>query len=143
MSQEFQHSIGFLIKIIQDSYEKETNLMMKNLNLTSQQARILMYLNSCKDNKTTQKDIEEFFNVSHPTVVGLLKRLEQKEFLQTYFSPDDKRIKIIQLSKQDERLNQSIHYFTHEIEHTLLSGLSTQEIQQLRALLLKVYHNIR
>lgn len=32
---------------------------------------------------TTQKDLEIFLDVSHPTINGILKRLEEKKFITT------------------------------------------------------------
>ena len=63
--------IGFLIKIIAECFDKMANQNLKQFDLTLSQGRILKYMSERIGEKTSQKDIEDYFDVTHPTVIGI------------------------------------------------------------------------
>ncbi|HWP95640.1 MAG TPA: MarR family transcriptional regulator [Syntrophomonadaceae bacterium] len=131
------------IKIISDCVEKAANQHFKQLNLTLSQARILIYLRERKGEKTSQKDIEDYFEVTHPTVSGILKRLENKGFITSEFDSEDKRVKIIYLTENDAAIYNGMDDFKKTTEQKLLQGLTDVQIQELKSLLKSVYENIQ
>ena len=58
------------------------------------------YLHFTDKNPVIQKDIEEHFHISNPTVTGILNRLEQKGFIERKQSLKDKRVRTIVLTKK-------------------------------------------
>ena len=74
MTQEV--GIGFYMKKINDYIHADANERLKKLDLTYSQMHILIYILRCGGSSVRQKDILHYFNISHPTVVGLLKRME-------------------------------------------------------------------
>ena len=50
---------------------------LKKYDLTKSQRDVLGYLHFTDKDPVIQKDIEEHFHISNPTVTGILNRLEQ------------------------------------------------------------------
>lgn len=134
--------IGFLIKRIHDGIYKKANLHLKQQHLTLTQTRVLSYLLEHQDEKTSQKDIEEHFAVAHPTVVGILKRLECKGFITCGFEKGS-RLKYVYLTKPPEALTGDAGENPLAFEEELYKGLSNEQIEELRRLLGQIYQNIK
>ncbi|KAF1084998.1 Transcriptional regulator SlyA [Sporotomaculum syntrophicum] len=132
-----------LVKLISDCIEKEANQHLKQYNLTLSQARILIYLRERMGEKTSQKDIEDYFEVTHPTVIGILKRLESKGLITSEFDSKDKRIKNIYLTENEASIYKAMDDFRKTTEQKLLQGLTEVQIQELKSLLKSVYANIQ
>lgn len=56
--------------------------------LTPAQASILMYLEKA-DHPVNQRELENYFRLSNPTVTGLMKRMEAKGFIRREISQAD------------------------------------------------------
>ena len=61
--------------------EKNLNKELEIIDLTSMQAHVLIYLYKNKNNIINQRDIEREFELTNPTVNGILNRLENKGFI--------------------------------------------------------------
>ena len=95
--------IGFYLSLIKKKMDKHMNEGLKKYDLTKTQRDILGYLHFTDKNPVIQKDIEEHFHISNPTVTGILNRLEQKGFIERKQSLKDKRVRTIVLTKLDNR----------------------------------------
>lgn len=135
--------IGYLLKVIQENAERYANQIYKPVDLTSSQVRLLKYIRDCEGRVATQKEIEHYFQVSHPTVVGIVQRLEHKGFVRTEMDEKDKRKKLIFLTEHEEELYQQMRSSHQEMEHILTTGMSQEQIRQLSDLLHMVLHNLK
>lgn len=135
-------SVGFLIKIIHDCIEKNANHNLKNFGLTLTQTRVLMFLRKRGELKTSQRDIEDYLKVSHPTVVGIIQRLESKGFIKCVTDPGDKRMKNICLTSKENEFLLEMERSKQEVERTLLKNFSEKETNQLKSMLKRAYNNI-
>jgi len=135
--------VGYLLKVIQDNAERHANQLFKPVDLTSSQVRVLKFLRGRKGEKTTQKEIEKYLQVSHPTVVGIVQRLENKEFLRTEFDGEDKRNKYVYLTQKENDLFEQMKNSHAEYEYLLTKGMTEEEVLTLRQLLQKVYDNVK
>ena len=61
-------SIGFLLARIHNNMDRQANNNLKSSGMTFSQMRILYYLLKHGEAPPSQKDIEDFLQVSHPTV---------------------------------------------------------------------------
>lgn len=111
------------------------------MGLTAAQGRIIGFL-SRSPQPPCPHDIEEVFRLSHPTVSGLLQRLEKKEFIALRPDPEDKRCKRIHLLPKGEQCNQHIHQTIDAIEKQLLRDFSDEEQAQFSRLLDRAIINI-
>jgi len=135
-------NISFLIKLIGDSIETKANKRLKTYGITLSQERILTYLYERKTDKTSQKDMEEYFQVTHPTIIGILKRLESKGLIISEVDEIDKRVRNISLSPDFDLKSGAIISFQKELEKQMLHDVSEAETMLLREHLYKLLSNV-
>ena len=93
---------GHLARTLHWCTDQAMTAELEKMDLTAAQGRILGYLAHIRQ-PLCPRDIENEFHLSHPTVSGILSRLEQKEFIRLQTDPDDRRIKrIVVLPKGEE-----------------------------------------
>ena len=71
--------------------EKNLNKDLEDIDLTGMQAHVLIYLYKNRKNIINQRDIEREFELTNPTVNGILKRLENKGFIKRVVRLNDAR----------------------------------------------------
>ena len=135
-----KNDVGYLIKSINDKLKVKADAELKQYNLTMAQCRVLTYLSS-QGGQATQKEIEVFLNVSHPTVVGIVSRMEQNGYV-TCWPCEDGRNKYVRLTPQAEAIDKDMQENMHANEEMLLAPLSPEEREQLRDLLLTVAEHL-
>lgn len=135
-------TIGFLIKQINNVYEKDFNKMLKNLGITSSQCEVLDYLFHTSEEEITQRDIEKHLCLKNPTVTGLLKRLEEKGFILSVPSTTDKRCKNIFLTEKAYDIQRKMEASRKKSDKMLTLGMSKREIEAFERALEKVLYNI-
>lgn len=131
-----KRDVGYLIKSINDKLTVKADAELKQYHLTMSQSRVLIYLSS-RGGQATQKEIEVFLEVSHPTVVGLVSRMEQNGYVICWPS-EDKRNKNVKLTPQAEAIDIDMQKNMHASEQMLLEPLSSDDRERLRELLLAV-----
>jgi DNA-binding MarR family transcriptional regulator len=89
-----------------------------------------------------QKEIEKILDVSHPTIVGLVNRLQEKGFVSCVTDESDRRSKIVNLTEKAVSLGKTMRAARNQSEQDLLEGLDDQEVETLNRLLRKLYGNI-
>ena len=134
--------IGYLIKSINDKIKVHADADLKSHHLTLAQSRILVYLQACDGKKATQKEIESYLSVSHPTVVGIVSRMEKNGFLTTMTDPKDRRNKIVRLTQEAEDTGRNMDCVISNMEKKMLSPLSEEQIAQLTDMLESIYKNL-
>ncbi|MGN0528816.1 MAG: MarR family winged helix-turn-helix transcriptional regulator [Eubacterium sp.] len=133
--------IGYLFKLITDRLKVRGDADLKKHGLTLTQSRVISYLEE-KNDASTQKEIENFLDVSHPTVVGIISRLEQNGFITTWFDPADKRNKMVKLTEKGVQTGREIKSVIHANDVKMLSSLSENQILELEKYLKIIYENI-
>ena len=68
---------GVYFKLINDKLRTKADADLRAHGLTMTQSRVLRFL-SDSGGEATQKEIEDFLSVSHPTVVGIVSRLREQ-----------------------------------------------------------------
>lgn len=134
-------AIGYLFKQIHIKCEHKMNQHLASENLTSAQLAFMSYLLDHKGGKVTQKDIAEALEIKHTTVIGLVKRLEEKGLVQSVTDSDNRKYRNISLTKEAMKVEERIRDHRRAMDETLSKGLTDEEIEQLRTLLKKVRNN--
>lgn len=137
-----EERLGLLIKRISHLAKKDTDNAMKKWDLTMSQAMVLEYLNNAPSQELTQRDIEQHFNLQHPTVSGIIKRLEKNGFIRTAINTNDRRVKDIFQTDKARQLDVKAKMHQERMEETFVKGLSPEEIDTLRGLLTRLLNNI-
>lgn len=129
-----------MIKYISDKVRQKADNNLKDHNVTLSQVRVLNFLWRENDS-CSQKQIEDFLQVSHPTVVGLVSRMEQSGYIQTSVSPDDKRNKIVTVTDSGMSLACELCRYMEDIDKRMLVGLTDEQQAQLADMLYIVAQN--
>lgn len=132
--------IGFLIKRISDRVKTHADARLRQYDLTFSQMRVLHCIDCC-GGTATQKQIEDALDVAHPTVVGLVGRLESAGFIECCVDENDRRHKHISLLPRAYAIEQEIRQDRMRSEQILTAGMSPEEAGQLLRLLERVYAN--
>lgn len=134
--------LGFQFKQIHDAVEASANKELKEHDITFSQMGILCYLFSHKGENINPKDIEEHFNLSHPTVVGMLKRLENKGFIISNVSNKDRRCKVITLTDKATKVEEIMEEHKQLINTHITKGMNEEQVKLLQELLEIVIDNL-
>lgn len=132
--------VGYLIKSINDKLKVKADEELKSYNLTFAQSRVFAYLQE-KGGKATQKEIEIFLDVSHPTVVGIVSRMEQNGYVNC-FKDEDNRNKIVRLTAKADSVGMNLEQSMRNTEKMLLAPLTTEEAEKLKQMLLLICNNL-
>lgn len=133
--------VGYLIKNLNDKLKAKADADLKRYHLTFTQSRLLAYLRE-KGGQATQKEIELFLDVSHPTVVGIVSRMEQNGYVTTWIDEKDRRNKIVRFTERAKTIGADLERNMLENEKHLLAPLTAEEADRLKELLLSVYNHL-
>ena len=137
-----RQAISFLMKLIADRVSTLFSLRA-DTPVTAAQGRLLMYLEARGGGPVSQRDIEQYLNVSHTTAKGLLQRLEEKGFVRTAFDSRDGRVKNAYVTEKADQCREDLSNHIDSITAQMMHGLAVEEEQQLMDLLRRVYRNIK
>lgn len=135
------YRFGRLIRVLNTCTDQAMTNALAAMELTGAQGRLMGYI-AHSNTPPCAKDIEEAFQLSHPTVSGLLARLEKKGFIE--FRPDehDKRCKRIYILEKGHQLHELIHVALNNNEATLVQDFTDEEKAQFHALLMRAIQNM-
>lgn len=132
------NSIAVLIKTASIEFDKISNPIFSEYNITMSQYRVLKFLYAQPEQSARVVDIEKSCSITHPTVLGLLKSLEKNGFISRTVNPDDARSKVIILTDKAKNMQSELEGVGNKIEGILTDSLSDDEKGQLRGLLQKL-----
>ena len=136
-----QQHFGHYARILHSCTDQAMTAALASMDLTAAQGHIMGYLaHRCP--APCARDIEEDFRLSHPTVSGLLARLERKGFIE--FRPDetDRRCKRIYLLPKGQEVNETMRRTIDQSEARMVLGFTEQEKEQFAQLMLRAIENM-
>ena len=136
-----QKHLGQYFKVMQIRVEHLMNKQLQELDLTSAQGHIIGYLTHAKE-PPCARDLEKFFRLSHPTVSGLLSRMEAKGFVEIRPDPEDRRVKRIVLQEKGMACSREIEQCIRENERRMVRGFSPEEEELFVNLLRRAVENM-
>ena len=125
-----EDDINRLIKHINFKVKAKGDAMMKKRGLTFSQMQVLFALER-NGGRMSQKELEEKLQVAHPTVVGLVKRLEKNDYVRSIVDENDKRKKIIVVSKNAKKFKDEMSEQFHKISLKMFEKLNENEKEEL------------
>lgn len=136
-----QRHYGHKLRILHWCTDQTMTAALAQMDLTAAQGHIIGYL-AHREQPPCSRDIEEAFHLSHPTVSGLLGRLEKKGFIE--FRPDenDRRCKRIYMLPKGLDCTEMMHRTIRENEERIVSGFSDEEKEQFAFLLDRAISNM-
>lgn len=136
-----EKDLGLHIKSLTDKIKASVDALLKVHGLTFSQTMIIGFLSE-HGGKATQKDIENYLQVSHPTVVGIVSRLEKNGFVDCYNDEKDRRNKIVCATEKSLNSVDIIRDSGIALEKRLTKGLSEAELAEFHRILDILIKNI-
>ena len=132
---------GHRIRVLHGCMDQIMSAAVARMDLTPVQSRIMGYLVHRKD-APCARDVEEEFQLSHPTVSGILSRLEKKNFIEFRTDTVDRRCKRIYVLEKGWEHVEQIHRTIQENEERIVEGFSEEEKEQFAVFLERAIRNM-
>ena len=129
-----------LLKQINDGLTKHLNNELKKYEITFSQLNLLTLLFEQESRALSPTELKNILRVAQPTIAGIVKRLNEKEYINIITNPDDSRKKMVKLTEAGEECCKAAETYKVQTEEKLLSGLSKAEQEYLFSFL-KVLRN--
>lgn len=136
-------SCARIIKLLHDRLERQANNDLRDKDLTLMQIAVLIELENFPEKEMTMKELEKKFSVAQSTMAGIISRLEQKGFVESYGDATDKRIKVVHITKEGEECSNEAEGYMEKAEETLLRGFSDDEKKIFHQLLFRAAENVK
>lgn len=121
--------IGMLVKRLADKIKTSVDVLLKEQGLTFSQTAVIGFL-SQRGGTATQKEIEDHLQVSHPTVVGIVTRLEKNGFVACSVDEKDRRNKIVRATDQAMNTLDFMRAGRDKMEEKLTKNLSEEQLAE-------------
>lgn len=120
---------------------KNRNKHLQELNLTAEQADSLTFF--CHSQNRSISDLKDYLHISHQTAQGIVKRLEEKNFLALTVSDADGRYKTVSLTEQGKKIIKRLEQNGTHTGFQLLEGMSDEEQKQFSELIGRALENVK
>ena len=135
------HHYGHMANVLHWCTDQVMSGSLAQMDLTASQGRVMGYLARCKQ-PPCARDLEEVFQLSHPTVSGILSRLEQKDFIEMRPDELDRRCKRIYIREKGLQLDEMMHQTVRSTEERMVQGFTEDEKAQFADLLRRAIDNM-
>ena len=133
--------IGPKFRILHWCTDQLLNEALAKMDLTSSQGRIIGFI-ARQSAPPCCRDLEQTFQLSHPSVSGTLSRLEKKGFLEARPDPDDRRLKRLYLLPKGLECHKQLHSTIQPIEEQIVQGFTPEETELFSQLLTRAMTNM-
>ena len=136
-----RYHYGHSIRVLENCMGQAMNNALASMDLTAAQGHVMGFVTHSKE-PPCARDIEEAFQLSHPTVSGILSRLEQKGFIEMRPDAQDRRCKRIYILQKGLELEETMHRTIRATEEKLVKDFTEEEKAQFALLLKRAIHNL-
>ena len=133
--------IGHRIRVLHWCTDQAMTHALAQMELTAAQGHIMGFL-AHRQQPPCSRDIEEAFRLSHPTVSGLLSRLEKKGFIALRSDENDRRCKRIYVLDKGWQCHEMMHQIINERERRIVEGFTPEEQELFAAFLQRAITNM-
>ena len=134
-------TFGRIFRSLDRALGRRMDQALASMDLTFAQGHIIGYLVRCQT-PPCAKDIEERFHLSHPTVSGLLARLEKKEFIALQEDPEDRRRKLVYILPKGQQCDEAMRAVIQSGDEKVLEGFTPEEGEQFQSFLYRALHKV-
>jgi DNA-binding MarR family transcriptional regulator len=132
---------GYFIRVLENGTQQAMNNALASMDLTAAQGHVMGFITH-RSEPPCPKDIEEKFQLSHPTVSGILSRLEQKGFIEMRPDTHDRRCKRIYVLEKGWQCHELMHQTIQKNEQRMTEGFSEEEREIFSDLLQRAIRNM-
>ena len=140
-----ERHLGGYLRAISNAMSQDMQQHSEQQGLTSTQSMFLHHLWVRQEHLkkvTYAKDLEDFFDIKHSTVSGVLQRMEAAGFVTFQASEEDRRCKSICLTEKGFSVIEQTGLHIQQTEARLVDGMSEEDIATFRRLLQTAAHNL-
>ena len=140
-----ERHLGGYLRAISNAMSQDMQQHSEQQGLTSTQSMFLhhLWIRQTHWKQTTYaKDLEDFFDIRHSTVSGVLQRMEAGGFVAFRASEADRRCKAIYLTEKGFSVIEQTGLHIQQTEARLVEGMSEEDIAAFRRLLQTAAHNL-
>jgi len=121
-------------------FEKGEDILSNSHNLTQSELDVLgaLYYGGGEDFSLMPTELYEIMLFSSGGLTKVLKKLELKEYIKRFDSKEDKRVKIVQITKQGKEITQKALLEVISYEEQYFSKLDDNEQKEFSRLLYKM-----
>lgn len=138
-----KENIACYLKVITNILDKSKTNSLRKYEITSSQADILVYLFMNENKEIYQKDIEKHFELTNPTVNGIINRLELKKLVYRQKDEFDKRLTLIKLTENGLQMKKNMELDAKKFNEILLNNISNKDLETLNKVLQKLFENAK
>ena len=135
------YHFGHMLRILHWCTDQSMTSALETMELTAAQGHIMGYL-AHQSQPPCPRDIEKEFQLSHPTVSGILSRLEQKGFVELRTDPEDRRCKRVCILPKGQQCHDLMHQTIQANEERIVSGFTPEEQELFGQLLQRAITNM-
>ena len=133
--------IGYLLHKIHNKIRARIDARYKKYDLTFSQSQVLFQLRH-EGGSMSQKDLQKRLKISHPTLTGLIKRLEAHDFISSAVDEKDRRNRIITVTQNADAFATELMHGRTETNRQMLKGFSEEEKKELEGYLQRIAMNL-
>lgn len=136
--------ITWYFKVINNSLRSKFDTNLKDEGLTKVQFEVLMFIHQRTQEgiQVIQRDLENHFHISNPSVSTMITRLELKQFLAREEGETDRRKRYVVLTEKAVHLVEGMCHQIQESESVMLKGMSPEEIESGMTFLQHILFNL-
>ncbi len=136
MAQNDYHITTF--QMLYNIIQKKCQNAVRDLDITMSQGGVIAAILESPDGKISLKELEKKLQLSQSVTAGLVTRLEQKGFVESFGSEEDKRIKILRVTASGKEKCFAGQKILVEVEKEILAPLSETEKNNMYKILDKL-----
>ncbi|MEG3071262.1 MAG: MarR family transcriptional regulator [Candidatus Syntrophopropionicum ammoniitolerans] len=137
-----EHQIIRMVWQLGNALVKFRNQDLLGYDLTSVQAEVISFLIKNRDGQINMQDLQNNLMLTHPTVIGIVKRLESKGLIVSKKGKPDARCTYIRLTENGALFKNILDRLATENAAILLRGMTDEEQKEFYRLLQIVQKNI-
>lgn len=134
-------SIGYLLHRTNMRAKNELLQALRPLDLTPEQWAVLNRL--WEKDGIPQKELAARISKDQPTVARILKKVQNKGLINRRADSVDKRVTLVFLTDKGRELEGKMVSLVQRVLGKALKDFSQKEVQLLRTMLNRIYHNLQ
>jgi MarR family transcriptional regulator for hemolysin len=137
---DFEESIGYWLTLSTQAFHRAVSEEVAPHGITYRQSLVLAWL--AFEGELSQAELANKMMVEPPTLVGILDRMERDGWITRNSCPSDRRKKLIRATTAAEPVWEKIAEGGRRVRARATHGLSEQELDTLKQLLIRVDRNL-
>ncbi|HWQ72157.1 MAG TPA: MarR family transcriptional regulator [Desulfitobacteriaceae bacterium] len=136
------HQIIRMVWQLGNALVKFRNQDLLEYGLTSVQAEVISFLLKNRDEHVNMQDVQNNLMLTHPTVIGIVKRLESKGLIILEKGKPDARCTYLRLTANGALFENILDHLATENAAILLRGMTDEEQKEFYRLLQIAQKNV-